>query len=311
MRVFWAADPSTRGTVLTPIESSWVGDLDDVVKVPRARFARVSRTAAQSVIMEIDPPSTDETDLGAFVIAYRFPWVDITAGNGNDYTLKLTPLVSTGGASITDSIARIDAAISGASPFAKITTQTATEGDFAALDLTNRDDTFFKGWIVAACTLTAAGTAAATTMEITLGVQLPDDDYIVDIGFCGWMRTWESLNLDDTSSFSVSPIDPSVKQFSDGGELFATDIAKRRNITFDIKPSDEAAAIISADPYAGGVMTLADQIGTTKPSFWVPDEARALSPTMNIFGTVRDWSALVHRGNNRWSMNGLVIDELM
>lgn len=313
MRVMWAAAPSTVSSTGGAIRIGDPFDLLNILEPPLGEFTRWNDAAASSALtIRIIPPTTAEIDVAGFVVALRFPSVVLGASDVAIYNITFTP-EGAGASTITDSVERGDVAISGASPFIDVTTQTVALGTTGEIELTNNAGDFFNDWIVCSFLTASAARSSIQTMkvEISCNVSAVQVEHQVDVGYIAAMRHWDAPNLDNTRSFTVEPKDPSIREFSDGGELFATKINKRRSVGFDFVPSDEATVVKTATPQSSGIMTLADQIGTTQPSMWIPDQDRALAPTMNILGTVQQWQPLQFTGNNRWSMNGLIVDELV
>lgn len=319
MRILWADKPSTYSSLnlggvgpnFPDPHGDIIGSTDDIFKPSRSRFVRFESLPGDSGDSWIvaEAPTGLNVDAAAAVAIVRFPFVGgLTEAEQVDYEIGLVGLAGSG---LLAAVVGVDIAMSGAGP--AVTTSVDVGGGFGTASITNFFGDFFPGWMALAVdfdpdmvTLDGLKCTAKCTTEAS--------DYLVDFGFIGFMRQWRYKNLEISSTFQVDLRDPSIIQISDGGQLYATNIDKRRSISFDIRPVDEDDAIVTSTPETSGLLTLVDALGTTVPAFWIPDEDNPDAPfakSKNIFGTVREWPPIIYAQNNDWSMSGIVVDELL
>lgn len=297
MKIMWTKIPAS----VSFYESTAIvdaGTSDNIAVQPRGRFARFVSAGNFTPYAISLPSGTDiSRNKQVFICAFRVPFVDRDAsGDPVKFTLQISGLVG-GEASIS---------LSGAGGFADTTFESV--GSLNQLTFTHFDE-LFTGWVTFAITVADAGGSFSASVSVfpTQGI----DSFGIDFGYSQFARLWEPPNFISSSAFFVDPLDPSATQRSDGGQLFATRVDKRRSVGFDLVPREEDQFIVGTDPQNGGLMTIADQVGTTEPVMIIPSQDRAFSRSMNILGTVREWPRIEHIDNGLWEARGLIVDELL
>lgn len=312
MRILWQANPS----ILDPgsnIAGTPINSTDFMFSPPRGNFTRIETvplptTGIKQAGVVFLPWRAEQIDYGAAVACFRVSHID-SGHDRHQYNVLFAGV---------NTMQNPFYSISGSASFLESTETISSDAGYSGtgytfLNAPNRD---FTDWILVGVDLVSpnANEPIGFMVQISAGPNSTPgasiNSAIVDFGFVGLMRRWETPPFFSAQGMQLTFDDLSTSQISDGRQKYSTKGQKRRRLQFNIGPTKEEGGVIGTDEAVGGLRTIADNVGTTEPLVVVPSDTRPLAPSLSMLGTLQSPISLDLVDGPYWRAP-IVLEELM